>query len=145
MADTASSHKYIIAKVDPVDAPNFVMNPAELNRYLPEGENFPIKRVYWIKNIKGEMKSGQHAHTDEDEIFIIIKGKCNIILDDTGEIKSIPLEENSIAWVPRLTWHGYEKMSSDCIVLALTNINYDPERKGYITDYSEFKKKVTTK
>src|SRR3972149_9567988 len=139
------NHRYLIGQVKSVGAPNFIMNPVELYEYLPQGKEFSIKRVYWIADVKGEKKSGQHVHTDEDEIFIVMRGSCNIILDDTGKKRSIPLKQNDIVWVPRLVWHGYEKTSTDCIVLALTNINYDPERKGYIIDYAEFKKIVAQK
>ena len=132
--------KYLIGKVKQVEAPNFVMNPAELKEYLPSGEKFNIKRVYWFTNPKGEKKSGQHAHTNEDEIFIILQGNADIILDDSGKRKrSIKLEKNHVVWVPRYVWHGFDSLSSGSIVLALTNTNYDPKRKGYINDYQDFR------
>mgnify|MGYP001616545177 CR=1 FL=1 len=131
----------LLGKIKGVDAPNFLLNPAELHEYLPKDEKFVIKRVYWISEPRAEKKSGQHAHTNEDEIFIVLQGSSTLLLDDDGKgIKMIPLEKNSIAWVPRYTWHGYEDMSDDCIILALTNTLYDPERKGYILDYQEFTK-----
>jgi quercetin dioxygenase-like cupin family protein len=138
---TIKNKNFLLGKVKPVDAPNFRMNPVELYQYLPRGEKFVIKRVYWISESKAEKKSGQHAHTDEDEIFICIKGKVTLLLDSDGKgIKKIPLEQNNIVWVPRYTWHGYEDLSDDCIILALSSTNYDPERKGYINDYPEFQK-----
>ena len=137
------THKYLINTVDKVSSPNFSMNPAELHKFIPENEEFTIKRVYWIANPINEKKSGLHAHTDEDEIFIVIKGKALIVLDDNAEGPSkIQLNENNIVWVPRYVWHGFEELSDDCIILALTNTNYDPERKGYIQDYKTFKESL---
>lgn len=128
-------------KVNSVDSPNFIMNPAELRDFLPKGQEFVIKRIYWVTDPKAEKKSGQHAHSDEDEFFVVIKGKATLLLDSDGKgIKKIAMEQNNIVWVPRLSWHGFEELSDDCILLALTSTNYDPERKGYITDYQEFKK-----
>jgi mannose-6-phosphate isomerase-like protein (cupin superfamily) len=127
-------------KINPVDAPNFTMNAAELFNYLPKDQKFNIKRIYWLTDPKGEKKSGQHAHTDEDEIFVTIKGEATLLLDLDGKgIKKIVMDQNSIIWVPRLSWHGFEGLSDDCVILALTSTNYDPERKGYVTDYQNFK------
>ena len=132
---------YKIGIVNPISAPNFTMNAAELNKYLPEGTDFNIVRAYWITKIKGEKKSGQHAHTNEDEIFIILQGNATLILDKGNGIKKEPMATGALAWVPRYIWHGFEDFSDDCILLALSNTNYDPERKGYIEDYDKFKKR----
>lgn len=115
-----------------------MMNPAELKEFIPQAE-FVAKRVYWLKDIKGEAKSGQHCHTDdENEIFIVIKGTVDMVLDDGSGMETVNLTQNNIVWVPRLVWHGFEKLSPDAIVLALTSTNYDPERKGYLDDYKKF-------
>ena len=132
--------RYLIGQVKQVESPNFVMNPAELKDHLPQGEKFNIKRVYWITSPKGDKRSSQHAHTNEDEIFIVLQGKAHIILDDEGKRKkSLKLEKNDIVWVPRYVWHGLDRLGSESIVLALSSTNYDPERKGYIDDYQKFR------
>ena len=137
--------KYEIGKVPEILAPNFIMNPVELHQYLPKGAKFSIKRIYWLASPTGEKKSGQHAHTDEDEVFVVIQGSTQIILDDGSGLNKIKFTKNDIAWVPRLVWHGYENFSADCIILALTSTNYDPSRAGYVDDYEEFKKIVSAK
>lgn len=134
------SSKYKIGHVNPVESPNFTMNAAELYQYLPSQTDFIIKRIYWLTGIKGEKKSGQHAHTDEDELFVVMQGKASIVLDDGSGLKTIELSKNDTVWVPKLVWHSFSKLSDDCIVLALTSTNYDPERKGYVTDPAEFAK-----
>lgn len=136
--------KYKIGKVKEITAPNFTMNPAELRDYIPF-DDFTIRRVYWLDQVKGESKSNQHAHIDdENEIFAVVQGSFTILLDDDGKGKRrIKMNKNSIVWIPRMVWHTFQKMSKDCIIVALTSTNYDPERKGYIEDYKEFKKLVT--
>jgi len=136
-----SNKKYLIGKVPAVEAKDFRMNPAELLNFFP-GKTFELKRVYWIDNPKGNKKSGQHCHTDEDEIFIVIKGNVIMLLDDGGGKEEIKLTENNIVWVPKLVWHGFEHLSDDSIILALSSTNYDSERKGYVEDYSDFLKLV---
>lgn len=132
------SSKYKIGHVKPVEAPNFTMNAAEFHEYLPAKTEFVVKRVYWLTGVKGEKKSGQHAHRDEDELFLILQGKVSIVLDEGRGLKTIELEKNDTVWVPKFVWHGFSKLSADSFVLALTSTNYDPERKGYITDHQEF-------
>jgi len=133
-------NNFTISEVATVEAPNFTMNWTDLKSRLPIDE-LTIRRVYWINNIKGEGVSGQHFHKDdENEIFIVVSGK-GIAVIDTGEgLQDVPLKKNSIMWVPRLTWHGFKDMSKDFCIMALTTTNYDPERKGYVTEYQEFKK-----
>jgi mannose-6-phosphate isomerase-like protein (cupin superfamily) len=141
MPKAESKNLYQIGEVKKIGAPNFEMNPAELYQFLPKGQKFIIKRAYWIDNPKSEKMTGQHAHTDEDEIFIVLKGKAIIVLDDTGKgKKKIKLVTNNLVWVPRYVWHGFVDLSSDCLLFALSSTNYDPERSGYIEDYEEFKK-----
>jgi len=139
-----NKHLYLIGKIKKIETPNFRMNPAELFQYLPEGQKFTIKRVYWLADVKAEAKSGQHAHTDEDEVFIILQGKAEIVLDDNGKgrrAKTLPT--NAIIWVPKYVWHGFSGMSKNAVILALSSTNYDSQRKGYIEDYQKFKELKT--
>jgi len=137
-----SKHKYLFAQVKKIETSSFVMNPAELRDFLPKGKKFVIKRVYWLKDWKGETKSGQHCHTDnEEELFIVMGGSATIILDDNGEGKKrYKVGQNDTIFVPKFVWHGYDNASKDFLLLALTTTSYDPERKGYCEDYKEFKK-----
>ena len=137
------NRKYLIGEVPKISAPNFIMNPAELYQYLPKDKSFIIKRVYWITNPVGKKKSGQHSHIKEEELFIVIQGNSNILLDDNGKgIKKIKLGTNKIVWIPNFVWHGFDNMSNDCIILALSSTNYNPNRADYIENYEEFKKIV---
>lgn len=139
-----NKHLYLIGKIKGIETPNFQMNPADLYQYLPKGQKFTIKRVYWLDNPKGEGKTGQHAHTDEDEVFIILQGKAEIVLDDNGKgrrTKTLPT--NAIVWVPKYVWHGFSGMSKNAVILALSSTNYDSQRKGYIEDYQKFKELKT--
>jgi dTDP-4-dehydrorhamnose 3,5-epimerase-like enzyme len=137
--------KYLVGKISPIDTPNFTMNVLEFCKYLPRFPNFSPKRVYWVTNIKGEKKSGQHAHSDdENELFVVIQGKVEMVLDDGSGRETVDLVVNNTVWVPKYVWHGFIKMSDDCIILALTSTVYDPERKGYVNDEDSFKKLLSS-
>lgn len=138
--------KYIVGKIASIDAPNFTMNVLEFYKLLPDFPDFSPKRVYWVTNIKGEKKSGQHAHSDdENELFVVIQGKTKMVLDGGSGKETIGLGVNETIWIPKHVWHGFIEMSDDCIILALTSTIYDPERKGYVTDEEGFKKLLVSK
>lgn len=123
-----------------IQAPNFTMTALELKEYL----DFTVKRVYFITSPVSEFKTGQHAHRqDEDEVFVQIQGSSTIIVDDGHGLEEIKLEgPKSAISIPHLVWHGFQDLSPDCIILALTSTNYDPSRTDYCEDYAEFQQLV---
>lgn len=129
---------YQLFNLKNIQTPNFIMTPLELKEYI----DFPVKRVYFISSPTGD--TGNHAHRqDEDELFIQIQGQSTICVDDGSGMKEILLSgpQNAIS-IPHMVWHGFKKLSPDCIVLALSSTNYDPSRADYCEDYEEFKKIV---
>lgn len=132
-----ANHKYTVFTLKNIPAPNFLMTPLELKDYL----NFDVKRVYFISAPTSAMETGQHAHRElEDELFIQIQGSSTICVDDGSGLEEIQLSGPQHAiFVPHMTWHGFKNLSPDCIILALTNTNYDSTRADYIEDYAQFK------
>ncbi len=141
--DPQKRNKFVLAKIAQVDAPNFSMNWGDLKAYLPIND-ISVKRVYYIDSAKNQMVTGQHCHKDnEEEVFLVLAGSATALIDEDGNgKKEIAIEKNSIMWVPRMVWHGFTNLSADFVIMALTTTNYDPERRGYVTDYEEFKKMV---
>lgn len=129
--------KYQVFTLKNIQAPNFLMTALELKDYL----DFPVKRIYFISSPGGEFKTGNHAHRqDEDELFIQLQGSCTISVDDGHGIEDVRLVAPSTAiLVPHMVWHGFNHMSDDSIIFAVTSTNYDPTRSDYIEDYEEFK------
>ncbi len=134
------NRKYIFGKVTRRENDNFTMNPVDLHLFFPKLKTFNVKRFYWISKIRGSKDTGQHAHRDEDGLFIVLQGKATIILDDDSKgTKQYKITEGHFVWIPRYVWHGLKNMSDDLIVLVLSNKNYDHNRKGYIENFQEFK------
>ena len=131
-----TDHKYKVFTLKNIQAPNFLMTALELKEYL----DFEVKRVYMISAPVGPKQTGNHAHRrDEDELFIQLQGSCVISVDDGHGIEDVPLTGPKTAiYVPHLVWHGFNHMSDDCIIFALTSTNYDPSRSDYVEDYAEF-------
>lgn len=135
--------RYKLFTLKNIQAPNFLMTPLELKEYL----DFEVKRVYMLTNPIGPKETGNHSHRqDEDELFIQVQGSCTITVDDGHGLEDVALQGPTNAiYIPHLVWHGFNHMSDDCIILALTSTNYDPSRADYIEDYAAFKQVLVEK
>ena len=99
--------------------------------------SFDIKRVYYIFNLKNEFERGFHAHLNSKQAVIPLKGSCNFILDDGIKRISLKLDKpNKALFIEGGIWREMKNFSSDCILLVLSNMLYDPN--DYIRDYKEF-------
>ena len=118
-----------------IDTPRFVMSPLELKDFI----DFPVKRVYFIT--KPTAPTGAHCHNSEEELFILVAGKCTAVIDHGNGLEDFPMEApTSAMYVPAHVWHHFKDFSSDAVLLALSSTNYNPERNDYVEDYEEFLK-----
>jgi len=138
-----NDHRYKLFTLKNIQAPNFLMTALELKDYL----DFEVKRVYMLSSPIGPKVTGNHSHRqDEDELFIQLQGSCTISVDDGHGMEDIKLTGPSTAiYVPHLVWHGFNNMSDDSIIFALTSTNYDATRSDYIENYEDFKKILAEK
>lgn len=128
--------RYKVHTLKNIQAPNFLMTPLELKEYI----DFEVKRIYMLSSPIGAKNTGNHAHIkDEDELFIQLQGSCTISVDDGHGMEDIQLVGPSTAiYVPHMVWHGFNNMSDDSIILAVTSTNYDASRADYVEDYAKF-------
>jgi uncharacterized cupin superfamily protein len=128
--------KFKLFTLKNIEDPKFIMTPLELREYI----DFEVKRVYFIVHPRNE-GTGGHCHYVEKECFIVIQGKCTAIIDQGNGKELIQLEgpKNAI-YVANYVWHGFQDMSPDAILLALTSTNYTPDRSDYLEDYDEYLK-----
>ena len=129
--------KFQQSELKNIQAPNFIMSPAELKDYI----DFPVKRVYFITQPTGP--TGSHCHKVEIEFFIMIQGSCTAVIDRGNGLEEFELEGPlSALYVGNFVWHHFKDFSSDAILLALSSTNYNTDRSDYIEDYEEYKKIV---
>lgn len=113
----------------------FNLTPVELNDIVP----FEVKRIYYLDNLDDSHVTGEHCHKIEEEFFIQIKGSSVAVIDRGQGKEEIALEGPSEAiYCPAYVWHGFKKPSPDCVILALSSTNYNPDRSDYIEDYSAY-------
>jgi uncharacterized cupin superfamily protein len=131
--------KFKQLEIKKIQAPNFIMSPAELKDYI----DFEVKRVYFITKPTGN--TGSHCHKEEIEFFIMVDGSCTAVVDRGNGLEEFELEGPiSALYIGNYIWHHFKDFSSDAILLALSSTNYNTDRSDYIEDYEEYKKTVNS-
>ena len=98
---------------------------------------FEIKRVYYIYDTKPEFDRGGHAHTNLEQVLIMIDGACEVLLDNGKEKKSIILNRPDVGlYIGKNMWREMKNFSYGAKLLVLASDLYD--EKEYIRSYDEF-------
>ncbi len=113
------------------------LTPVELKDFI----NWDVKRIYFITDFT--KPTGQHCHKQEQELFVCQRGIITAVIDCGNGIENLLMHgpEDGIL-VDNYVWHGFKDASADCVLLALSSTNYNPERSDYIVNYEEYKKIV---
>ncbi len=113
----------------------YTLTPLELRDISP----FEVKRLYFM-DLPGGVKTGEHCHKIEEELFIQKNGSSTIIIDQGSGKEEIVLKAGEAIYVPAYVWHGFKNPTDDCLILALSSTNYSADRSDYIEDYEEYLK-----
>ncbi|AJR02388.1 sugar 3,4-ketoisomerase [Siansivirga zeaxanthinifaciens] len=99
---------------------------------------FDVKRVYYIYNIPENVTRGGHAHIEQNEFLIALKGSFNVeICDVHGNKKLFTLNKpNEGLLIPKMIWRELTNFKADSICLVLASNIYIEE--DYIRDYDGF-------
>ena len=85
---------YKTSQVKSIQAPNFIMHPAELKDFI----DFEVKRIYYITDTTGA--TGAHCHLQENELFVLIQGTCTAVVDQGNGLEEIPMVKTILTmWV----------------------------------------------
>lgn len=121
-----------ISTVKSIQAPHFIMHPAELKDFI----DFEVKRFYYITDTTGP--TGAHCHLKENELFVLVQGTCTAVVDRGQGLEEIPMAMNDAHYVGKYVWHHFKDFSADAVLLAFSSTNYNPDRSDYIEDYEEY-------
>lgn len=105
----------------------------EAQRTIP----FQINRIYYIYNVKSEVKRGGHAHKELQQILFCPYGSIEILLDNGVNKESVLLDSPEKGLVldrgiwRDMIWH------QDYSVLCVAASDYYNEN-DYIREYNEF-------
>lgn len=117
----------------------------DCNLYFAQTKNhipFSIKRVYYILQAKTKLPRGLHAHKKNKQVIFCIQGSIKLILDNGRRKKEIILDKPNVGiFLDKLIWHEMVDFKKNTILLILASKIFD--KKDYIRDYENFKKKAS--
>lgn len=105
-----------------------------------EGGNhipFPIRRIYYLGEVKKRTIRGEHAHRDLEQLVIAITGAFDMVVFDGQRQWTFSLNAPDEAlYIPVLHWGTLNNFSGGAACLVLASAPYDPG--DYLTRYDDF-------
>ena len=106
---------------------------AEYGQFLP----FTPKRYFLVFDVPSREVRGEHAHREQSQFMVCVKGSCSMVVDDGAKREEIRLDRPNLGlFLPPMVWGIQYKYSADAMLLVLASDCYEAE--DYIRDYDEF-------
>ena len=107
--------------------------------FLSEDIPFEVKRTYFIISENEQTQTGQHAHFEEKEVFLVIKGSAELAsLDEKGGEYTVSLQAGEAVYVPQKIWHGFSKLEPNTVICAFSSTHFKSDRSDYLEDKKEY-------
>ena len=103
------------------------------------GDHLPFepKRYFLITDVPRGQLRGEHAHREQHQFMVAVRGACRVVLDDGSGREDIQLDHHTVGLhVPPMVWGSLYDFTPDALLLVLTSGAYDPAE--YIRDYGAF-------
>jgi acetyltransferase-like isoleucine patch superfamily enzyme/dTDP-4-dehydrorhamnose 3,5-epimerase-like enzyme len=105
----------------------------EYDKFLP----FVPKRYFVIFDVPSVEVRGEHAHREQHQFLVCLKGSCTIVLDDGSNREELSLNQPDVGLhIHPMIWAIEYKFTQDAILLVLASDIYD--EKDYIRDYDTY-------
>ena len=105
----------------------------EVNNNLP----FDVKRCFWIFNVPGNIGRGAHAHKNDHQYLVCIKGSVSIEVTYFHEKITVVLDKpNMCLYAPPLTWINLSIFSHDAVLIVLSSNLFNAD--DYIENFDEY-------
>ncbi|OHD38163.1 MAG: dTDP-6-deoxy-3,4-keto-hexulose isomerase [Spirochaetes bacterium GWF1_31_7] len=101
---------------------------------IQNGDNIPfnIKRLFYIYGTKQNIIRGNHANKISQFVLISISGSCKVKTFDGLNEQFFSLNKPSIGlYLDKMVWKEMYDFSKDCVLLVLTDTEYDPSEYIY--------------
>lgn len=109
----------------------------EIGQHIP----FDPKRYFIIFDVPSTEVRGEHAHKEQHQLLVCLRGSCSVVLDDGIQRNEIILNQPNIGlYIPPMIWALQYKYSQEAVLLVLASDVYDAS--DYIRDYDEFLRAV---
>jgi hypothetical protein len=98
---------------------------------------FPVRRVYWVHNLRAGEQRGEHGHRQLQQLLVATSGRLRVELDDGTERRAFVLDRPTVGlWVPAGLWRRIEVLTDDATLLVLASTHF--EEADYIRDYGDY-------
>src|SRR5688572_11729982 len=139
---TAEPQVLSVSRAKLIELPRIVdlrggLSFGEYDKHLP----FLPKRYFVIYDVPSIEVRGEHAHREQHQFLVCLKGSCSVVLDDGKSRDEVVLDSPEIGlYLPPMVWGIQYKYTPDAILLVLVSDIYDAD--DYIRDYDLFIKEV---
>ena len=112
-----------------------------------EGEHnipFDVKRVFYIFGTKDRsVTRGCHANLYSSFAMVMLKGSCNVLIDDGEHKEDVRLENPTQGlYIGKMLWKEMYNFSDNSVMAVLSDQHYNKDE--YIRDYNEYLKIIKT-
>lgn len=103
--------------------------------------DFPIRRMFFLRNIVNGAQRGFHAHEELRQIIFCLVGSFVITLNSGLDSTSFKMEaNNSYLELDGRVWREMSEFSEDCLMVVLCDREYSLDK--VIRDFEDFKKNL---
>lgn len=99
---------------------------------------FAIKRIFYIFGTKDRsVIRGCHANLYSSFTMVMLKGSCNVMIDDGSEKTDVRLENPTQGiYIGKMLWKEMYNFSDGSVMAVLSDQHYNPNE--YIRDYNQY-------
>jgi UDP-2-acetamido-3-amino-2,3-dideoxy-glucuronate N-acetyltransferase len=141
-ANTAEPKALSVAKAKLIQLPRIVdlrggLSFGEYDQHLP----FLPRRYFVIYDVPSIEVRGEHAHREQHQFLVCLKGSCSVVLDDGKNRNEVVLDRPDLGlYLPPMVWGIQYKYTPETVLMVLVSDIYDAD--DYIRDYDLFIKEV---
>lgn len=107
----------------------------------PKQLEFPLKRIYYIYDVKEKVRRGYHSHNDLEQVLIAVNGSIKILVKTPYEEEIIELNDPSEGlYIGPMIWREMFDFTENSVLLVLASHEYD--ESDYIRNYDDYKIKA---
>jgi mannose-6-phosphate isomerase-like protein (cupin superfamily) len=106
---------------------------AEVGLHVP----FEIERAYWIFDVPIGGERAHHAHREQSELLVAVRGAFTVHCDDGHTESAYRLDSPDEALLlPPMVFHYLDSFAPESLCLVFASGPYDPCE--YVNDHGEF-------
>lgn len=103
---------------------------------LNKNLGFSAKRFFYISDVEKYGWRGDHAHRQNKQVLVCIKGEILVLLDNGKETRGATIKKGQYVFVDNMVWDKQQYLTGEDILLSICSTEYN--EKDYIKNYEQF-------